>query len=572
MRLAAAFSRGMRLENSVERRAIKAAFVALILLSIWVRMAFPVNARGYAWHDDLLFMRLAANLGMGQWLGAYDNLTHAKGMVYSVFILINHGLGISLKLSEHLVYLFSAWLFAVTTGKALRSRGAGLLVFAVLAFIPLSWNPEIGGRVVRENLYVSLSLLVLSLAIECWVLDIHTSVVDQLRGKWKGMVALGAVAGLFWLTREEGMWLAPATGLCLVYWVWRHRTELRGWRVVGAFLLLPVIAMAAMVGIVNGINYAYYGVFRNNDFRSADFQAGYGALARIRHDDPQRYVPFPRDARERAYAMSAAARELQPFLEGEGGERWRVRACSQTQVVPCPEIHSGWFVWALREAVAEAGHYADARKAQSFYQRLAAEIDSGCREHAGDCLSARQTLVPPWRDEYLGDTARAAVSVFGTLRELRGVSADVGYSTGTPEALQIVAIVTNAQLAHPAQPPGTMPPAASPGDNVRRSAALALSEVERKISAYGLALALVGWAVWVVAGLALRRLDAGLIVACALVAATASRVGLLAFLEATSIPSNNILYLAPVVPMSLALVPLVGWGLFRLVRPSREAQ
>jgi hypothetical protein len=535
-------------------------------------MAFPVNARGYAWHDDLLFMRLAANLGMGQWLGVYDNLTHAKGMVYSVFILINHGLGISLKLSEHLVYLFSACFFAVTMGKAVRSRGAGLLVFAVLAFVPVAWNPEVGGRVVRENLYVSLSLLVLSLAIECWVLDVHTSVADQLRNKWKSMVALGVVAGLFWLTREEGVWLAPAAGLCFACWVWRHRTELRVWRVAGAFMLLPVIAMVAMVGIVNSINYAYYGVFRNNDFRSSDFQAGYGALTRIRHDNPQPYVPFPRDARERAYAMSAAALELRPFFEGEGGEIWRVRACSQTHVVPCPEIHSGWFVWALREAVAKAGHYADARRAQGFYERLAAEIDSGCREHPGDCLPARQTLVPPWRDEYLGDTVRAALSVFGTLRALGGAGADAGHSTGTPEALQIVGIVTNAQLAPPAQPPGTPPPAASPGDRMRRSAAQAFSEVEGNISRYGLSLALLGWAIWALAGLALRRLDVGLVVASALVAATASRVGLLAFLDATSIPSNNILYLAPVVPMSLALVPLVAWGLFRLVRPSRAVQ
>ena len=73
-----------------------------------------------------------------------------------------------------------------------------------------------------------------------------------------------------------------------------------------------------VVGSVNTINYTVYGVFRNNDFRSSDFLAGYGALTRIRHDHWQRYVPFPKDARERAYAMSAAARELKPYFEGDG--------------------------------------------------------------------------------------------------------------------------------------------------------------------------------------------------------------------------------------------------------------
>ena len=58
-----------------------------------------------------------------------------------------------------------------------------------------------------------------------------------------------------------------------------------------------------------------------------------------------------------------------------------------------------------------------------------------------------------------------------------------------------------------------------------------------------------------------RRVSAGLAVASALVAAVAARVVLLGFLEATSIPSNNMLYLLPVVPMALALLPMVLFGI-----------
>ena len=42
------------------------------------------------------------------------------------------------------------------------------------------------------------------------------------------------------------------------------------------------------------------------------------------------------------------------------------------------------------------------------------------------------------------------------------------------------------------------------------------------------------------------------VVCAALVAALSARVVLLGFLEATSIPSNNALYLSPVVPLALA--------------------
>ena len=126
-------------------------------------MLFPIMANGGASHDDLLFVRQAAEIGMGNWLGGYSNLTHAKGMVYSLFLLVNHATGIPLKFSEQLIYLLVAAFFSVTIGRLYRSRWAALVTFILLAFVPTAWIDGAGGRVVREGLYVSLSLLLLTL-------------------------------------------------------------------------------------------------------------------------------------------------------------------------------------------------------------------------------------------------------------------------------------------------------------------------------------------------------------------------------------------------------------------------
>jgi len=56
----------------------------------------------------------------------------------------------------------------------------------------------------------------------------------------------------------------------------------------------------------------------------------------------------------------------------------------------------------------------------------------------------------------------------------------------------------------------------------------------------------------------------------ALMAAIVTRVGLLGFLDATSIPSNNMLYLSPVVPMALSLVPCVPWLGIALAKEARH--
>ena len=60
--------------------------------------------------------------------------------------------------------------------------------------------------------------------------------------------------------------------------------------------------------------------------------------------------------------------------------------------------------------------------------------------------------------------------------------------------------------------------------------------------------------------------DMAWFLATALAAAIVTRVVLLGFLEATSIPSNNMLYLFPVVPIAMAMVALMFFTAIRFLR------
>ena len=97
---------------------------------------------------------------------------------------------------------------------------------------------------------------------------------------------------------------------------------------------MAIAVFFAADGLVAGLNYRHYGIFETNEFRAKSFLRAYGAIARIQHNEWQRYMIFPKDARQRAYSVSPAARELAPGLAGPVGESWRRSGCKQVDLAP----------------------------------------------------------------------------------------------------------------------------------------------------------------------------------------------------------------------------------------------
>lgn len=554
------------------------------ILYLWLMANVPLVAIPEAMHDDALFVKIAANIVSGRWLGEYNNLTLSKGPFYPIWIGISWLSGLPILVSQAALYAASCFLLVRALRPWLSSERICFVLYIVLLFNPVTYT--VGQlRVMREGIYMPMTILLLALAV-WWI--------RWQRADWQRRLflagAMGTVLAAYWCTREEGVWLLPTLLACLAVSIGTARAT-QGWRsaITREGLLAGGAAATAvfLVMLVAAMNYLRYGVFDVVEFKQKEFVSAYGALSRIKHETWTPYVVVPRAVVTKAAKVSPAVAELQPYLLSEGLDGFRAVGCSTYGVVPCDgEIRAGWFMWALREAAAQAGHYKSARLAKRFYGRLAQEINNACSRHELDCLPERHTLVPPFRWGYMTDTlattAKMAlfVATFQTADVPRDPMSCVLDDCGQIRRYTFFLDIVRTSLF-------VRPPWLSNDDFVRRSTEViapyqirsvlvaklagALVSLYRLVIPVLLAISILSYGAMIAVAIRKRRPTPLLVVSTIAALMIATRLVLLAFLDATAIPSQNSLYLSPAYPAMVifAILPIISiTNLFRGRQPA----
>src|SRR6185312_9386733 len=101
------------------------------------------------------------------------------------------------------------------------------------------------------------------------------------------------------------------------------------------------------------------------------------------------------------------------------------------------EIAGGWFMWALRDATAAAGHATSGREAMAYYQRIADEVNAACDQGRLAAGPRRSGFVPIWHHEYLAPLRRSFLRSVGFFFSYDGVRLTPQPSSGPPENLLV---------------------------------------------------------------------------------------------------------------------------------------
>jgi hypothetical protein len=365
-------------QHSRRERAWIVFGLAFALLYVFVITYQPLALLADAELDDGAFIVQGRSLAEGRWLGSFNWLTLRTGPGYPLFMAINFWLGLPITLVHATFFCGAVGLFSWAIKGISRS---GLL--GVSCFVLILWHPVfLGTQAIRDAIYTGQLFLIFACALVAFfIAEKHGA-----RVLWGALT--GVALGWFWLTREEGIWILPAAAFLLLVAVARAHSMIASLRNVAipAALTLVLFLFAHFAFMLG--NWLAYGSFVAVDMKERNFVAALQALQSVQYGPHVDHVPVPRAVRERIYEVSPSFASLKPLVDPPQGPVWHgCRVYPET----CGDIAGGWFIWALRDAAAKAGHYRAPREASAFFGRLASEVNEACRSGQ---LSCRGSAIP----------------------------------------------------------------------------------------------------------------------------------------------------------------------------------
>lgn len=355
--------------------ALAAAYVLLAVGFLAFRGQQPVSVMTNQLYDDNYFMAQAQLLRDGQWLGPFTPHTLVKAPGYSYFLVLNNLLGTSYTFLIAAFHLAACSAFTLVLVRILGApRVAGFLVFAALLLQPVS----VPVRIYRDAMSDSLLLLA--------VAGLLAVAFGTRTSRWRYLLWAGSglALGMFWIAREESMWLAPTLLVLLAVAIVRTRRA-RGSQLQLAAAVAAVAVLAAVPSVATAaLNKSHYGTFVVSDFTRGPFQELVVQLDRIDTVPEIPRVPVPNEALDAAFAASPTFAKLKDAFASPAVRAWAMPTCPDTPQA-CGQIPGSIFSWALRDAAALSDVYTTAQRADEFHARAAEELSAAC----GDAYPCR---------------------------------------------------------------------------------------------------------------------------------------------------------------------------------------
>lgn len=384
-----------RLQRFFNRNRLVIFMISFIVIKQLLVIGIPLFAHAGAGHDDRLMINMADSLINGEWLGEYSEKTLVKGLFFPFFLAVNHLFGIPYSLSIPGIYSIGCMIFVFGIKKLFPTELPLFIIFLALLFNPISFADETFLRVYRNSLTATQALIISGSMFAVYLNRFEKTWIQLL---WAICGGLGLAS--LWHTREDGIWIIPLvlgviviTGIVIIA---RKERPLKERVKKSIITVVPVVILILSTIIISSINYAYYGIYTTNELNNSNFTKAIKIIYSVQPSEEVTRASVPRSTMTKIYEVSPTLNHIKIELEASL-DRWSW----YEKDAKVRQVEDGFFFWALREAVANAGYYENAVKADDFYKNVAQELEAG---FANGELERRPTmpsaLMSPWRDEF----------------------------------------------------------------------------------------------------------------------------------------------------------------------------
>ncbi len=336
-------------------------------------------------HDQVLYVHLANEIIKGQWMGPYGQLTLYKPPFYPLWIAFIHLMHFPLMLANQLLYLSACAVFVKAIKPLVNSRTGLTLVYIFLIFNPYSYSRHYMLDIRCENIYSSLTIMVVSLGLGLWVRVIRRDTTVPL---WS--FGLGVALAAFWLTRPENVWILPFFIILIIASFLMMKMKPRTLIIP---IILPLIICSLLSAAVALTNLVNYGIFTTCDYTTKEFSAAYGAMLRVKQEKFNVHTPLPTKTRLKIAEFSPSLKEVEPYLE-------KIDIQGTYSYDPRNSFLGSLIVPVFRMAVSWAGYYDSYKSSAGFYRKLSLEINDACSSAKLECDAPRQSIFPAWQSNY----------------------------------------------------------------------------------------------------------------------------------------------------------------------------
>jgi len=342
-------------------------FGAMVFLKLYLVSGFDIRA-GYFPHDDWWCIRKAA---VWYWGEPYDYMAFIKEPLTPLFIRLCAETGMPLRICFEVALAGAAFLFcrSLSVG-GMANKAFQYLIFASIVFFP--GTMQVFSVATADPLHASLMVLWMACAVRI-VLAWMTG--EDARG-WSWI--LGVCSGLMAINRPEyfmvfigmAVVIGALAGIGMLQGrMSEKRTRLILFRILcrsGGSALAIVLATCAS-------NYCIVGFWGISEQVEHNYRRAFAAFRSVPSPGAGRYALIDNPAIERVAAVSPAVGMIAPDLLS-AASRWNHIVEIAYQPTNTTAITAGWFVWALRDAVASRNISCSAEASSRFYGRIADEI------------------------------------------------------------------------------------------------------------------------------------------------------------------------------------------------------